>query len=383
MHIAWINHSADFTGGAESYIAATSAVLRKDGVRQTLLYDSSRWMEPRFTALFDAAFPLVEPVLQLRQLRPDITYVHQLASEELLPQILASGGKTVRFFHDHKLFCPREHKYKTLSQETCRETVGWNCYPCLGVINRNDKWPKVRLRTVPEVRREIDANLRLDAAVVGSEYMRGHLVAHGFSPERVHVVHPFVERHALHTPPIRESKQVLFAGALLRGKGLDILLRAMKRLEPAVTLRIVGTGKQESEFRALADELRISSRIEWSGKLSRQDLAQAYATATVVAVPSRSPETFGLVGPEAMLYETPVVASDVGGMGEWLVDGETGYAFPSGDEIALADQLRRLIGSSETASRFGARAKNRTETLFRQDRHLAALNAIFARLVNS
>ena len=98
--------------------------------------------------------------------------------------------------------------------------------------------------------------------------------------------------------------------------------------------------------------------------------------AAVIAVPSRAPETFALVGPEAMRYGTPVVASRVGGIEEWLCDGVTGLAVPPGDPVALASALDRLVGDVTLATRLGNAGQRAYQERFTPEHHVSLLIAL-------
>jgi glycosyltransferase involved in cell wall biosynthesis len=83
-----------------------------------------------------------------------------------------------------------------------------------------------------------------------------------------------------------------------------------------------------------------------------------------VVVPSLWPEPFGLVGPEAMAHGLPVIASRVGGIPEWLADGEVGFLFEPGDVQGLADRINRLLFDRALARRLGQQARARAGSRF-------------------
>jgi len=383
MHLLWINDRADFVGGAERYVAETARRLARRGIRSTLLYDVAGWTAPRFAEAFDAAFPRVDLSLQLADLRPDLVYVHQVRAPAPLEELARGGAPVVRFLHDHALFCLREHKYTAIGHRTCTRVTGPGCYACLGFLGRSERWPHVRLHSL----RELEADRRrhallLDAAVVGSRYMRDHVVAHGFPEGRVHVVPMFVEP----PPPVvavaRDPRELLFAGGLLRGKGVDLLLEAMARLPDGLRLSLAGEGPQRGELEALAGRLGLARRVSFLGRLDDGALRPAYARAACVVVPSRMPETFGLVGPEALLHGAPVVASRAGGVGEWLEEGVTALGFDPGDVGGLADAIRRVLADPEAARRMAREGARRIAERFSPAAHDEALLGLFERLVD-
>jgi glycosyltransferase involved in cell wall biosynthesis len=172
--------------------------------------------------------------------------------------------------------------------------------------------------------------------------MANHVVAHGFDKAKVHAI----PLYATAPPdgegsPEREKDLLLFAGQLIRGKGLDVLLHAMLKLGQSARLIVAGTGRQGKLFETMCDQLGLRHRVQFVGRLSRDQLHLLYRRATVVVVPSRYPETFGLVGVEAMSHGTPVIATTVGAIGEWLEDGCTGPAFHLTIAPALATPLVR------------------------------------------
>lgn len=382
MRVVWINDRADFVGGAERYVADAARLTQDRGHGAFLLYDALAWMNPAYTSGFDGAFPMVDVARQIRELKADVVFVHQLASPDRVRAIVESGVPAIRYFHDHRLFCLREHKYTTLGHETCTRPIGAHCYPCLGFVNKDRSRGGLRLRTVGELRSEHRDHDGFAGFMVGSAYMRDHVAAHGFDPGRITVNPPFVPA----PPPFegeapnRKPDRLLFVGALLRGKGLDVLLRAMPSIPAHVRLRVIGTGAQEQVYRRLVSELALADRVYFAGQASREFVHRAYAESTCVVVPSRTPETFGLTGPEALLHGTPAVASAVGGISEWLKDGETGFAFVSGDAADLARAVNAVLDAPDRAREVALRGKGYVETHFGAGTHADRLIAAFDRV---
>lgn len=381
MKIVWITKSAAFVGGAERHIADVVPLLATRGAVNYLLYDVNAPVDPEFASLFDCVFPLVDAERQFRELAPDIVYVHQISGKKPTELLAGSGIPSVRFFHDHAPFCLHGHKYTTLGRRTCARSLGAYClFPCLGPINKASGFPPIRIRTLSAARSELEANRGFNAFAVGSVYMKDHVVAHGFSPAAVRVLPMFAPAwdggpttDASVGDRIREENLLLFVGALLRGKGLDVLLSAMASLPGEVRLRVAGSGHQENMFRDQAQTLRLTDRVEFLGKVKRPDLEKHYQSATCVVVPSREPETFGLVGLEAFRHATPVVAALVGGTGEWLLEGITGYGFPSGDSKALAEAIRKVLDDPDAARKLGEAGRTLTTTRFTAERHAETL----------
>ncbi len=94
-----------------------------------------------------------------------------------------------------------------------------------------------------------------------------------------------------------------------------------------------------------------------------RDLSQLLREASVIVVPSRWPEPFGLAGPEALLHGRPVVAYRVGGIADWLVDGVNGFTVQCGDRAALFEAVRTLLETPARRLRWAERSDHGARTL--------------------
>ncbi len=385
MKILWITKTASFAGGAERYVADASKLMEARGARNWLLYDPDHRIDQDFASLFSGVFPRVESARQIASIAPDVLYIHQIPGVRATRELADSEVPAVRFFHDHAPFCLRGHKYTGFASRTCTRTLGAHCIvPCFGALNRSRGLPPVRIRTLASARRELAENRRFRAFAVGSVYMKDHVVAHGFAPAAVRVLPMFTSQGdspgkdgdpapSLGIPGARDPGRLLFVGALLRGKGLDILLRALALLPGTVRLSVAGSGAQETLFRTMAGRLGIPDRVDFLGRIPHAALATHYRSAACVVVPSREPETFGLIGLEAFRHGTPVVAARVGGIGDWLVEGRTGSGFEPGDAGDLAAVIARTLADPDRAAATAAAGADLLSTRFTRERHADAL----------
>lgn len=381
IRMLWINEASSFIGGCEQYIADSAELLFPLGVRSSLLYNPNGWTDPKFTGLFDEAYPMAALNRQIDELKPDIIYIHRLKGTGPLISILESGIPALRFYHDHGLFCLREHKYTAFRNRTCSRPIGLSCYPCGGFINRSSDWPGIRWSSLGSLRDEQKWNRKLHGFVVGSHYMGSHLESHGFDRAKILVNPLFIRKWPEEKALLRVPGKMVFAGQLIRGKGVDVAIRAMAKLPQFARLHIFGSGSQELKFRKLAQDCGLASRIVFEGKVSHDVLFDQYRTASLVLLPSRSPETFALAGIDAMSCGAPVVASDVGGIREWLLDGMNGFAVPPGDPGKLAEKARQLLENNQLQQEMSLRARESVQTRFMADRHMTSLLQFIKRLI--
>jgi D-inositol-3-phosphate glycosyltransferase len=163
-----------------------------------------------------------------------------------------------------------------------------------------------------------------------------------------------------------EDRMVLFVGRIEPLKGVDTLIHAManpkfRELHQPVHLAIIG-GEPEAlsenmseemvRLQALCDDLCMGNMVVFLGKRGQDTLPYYYSAAEVLVMPSLY-ESFGMVALEAMACATPVIASEVGGLGYLVKDGVTGYTIPDSDPNALSDRLSTLLMDSQLRKTMG------------------------------
>ncbi len=111
-----------------------------------------------------------------------------------------------------------------------------------------------------------------------------------------------------------------------------------------------------TRLQKLCDELAMGQTVVFLGKRGQDTLPYYYSAAEVLVMPSHY-ESFGMVALEAMACGTPVIASDVGGLGFLVQDGETGYTVPDGEPDKLCEKFSLLLGDHELRQKMGQRAE--------------------------
>lgn len=162
---------------------------------------------------------------------------------------------------------------------------------------------------------------------------------------------------------IRGEKIVLFIGRLIFAeKGLGVLLEAMAMIReqlPGVNLVIIGGGGEWDRLQAVIKELKLENNVQCVGKKPFADLRLYLNAVDALVVPSLWVEAFGQVTVEAMACGVPVVTSDVGGLPETNLDGQTGFVVPAGDAGKLAQAMVRILLDPELKANLGERARLR------------------------
>ncbi len=193
------------------------------------------------------------------------------------------------------------------------------------------------------------------------------------------IIPPGVDTSHFYPIPSDESKQfiglspedrmILFVGRIEPLKGLDTLIHAMSCLDLhglplPVHLAVIGgepnatpenMSNEMTRLQKLCDDLRMGGMVIFLGKRGQDTLPYYYSAAEIVVMPSLY-ESFGMVALEAMACGTPVIASEVGGLGYLVQNGITGYTIPDSDPEALCDKLALLLNDAALHQKMGVAA---------------------------
>jgi glycosyltransferase involved in cell wall biosynthesis len=170
--------------------------------------------------------------------------------------------------------------------------------------------------------------------------------------------------------PRKRHEDLLRALALVAGAGHDF--RAV----------LAGGGPLLDEMRALAASLGLEGRVELPGPLASSEVRQRLEGAAIACLPSASEGMPGALM-EAMATGVAVVATDVGGTNELVVDGESGLLVPAYDPPALARALGSLLGDRDERARIAAGGRERMERCFSLDVMVDAKERLFAELASA
>jgi glycosyltransferase involved in cell wall biosynthesis len=219
--------------------------------------------------------------------------------------------------------------------------------------------------------------------VANSHATRTRLEEHGYRD--VEVIHYGAPSCPMR-PPLAGPPTAIFAGRLVREKGVDVLLRAFAALAgdvPEAHLIIVGDGPERQALERLTDELDLRARVQLLGSVAHDQMIRVAAPAWVQVVPSRWDEPFGIVAAEAMMQGRAAIVTGTGGLAEIVADGDGGLHTPPGDVPALAAALRRLLTDRELAERFGKAARRRALAHFSEARFVDQFISLYERLLQS
>ena len=189
-----------------------------------------------------------------------------------------------------------------------------------------------------------------------SAYLRDVALQWGLEAERVSVLpNPAPEipdlqpRDHLRRDFGFDGNVLVFAGRLGPQKALDVALDALVEV-PGVDLVVAGDGPKRPALERRVAELRLNGRVRFLGSVSRETVLRLFRASDGSVLPSRW-ENFPHTIVEALAVGCPVIATEVGGVPEVVVDGENGLLVPAGDAPALAAAIARFFSDDDLRER--------------------------------
>ncbi len=317
--------------------------------------------------LFDGDAAPGERVGGALESNPDVVHLHQVYDPQLIDHLRAHAPVALSA-HGYSA-CPSSVYYFRPGRE-CTRARGAGCVPNMlvrGCMHTRD--PRDLPAMYASAGHRLEALRRADLVIAYSSAVARHLRTNGVGRQALVPLFTTMVAHEGRRPDA--GRTVVFAGRLVRPKGAHVLLRAARDVDAELVL--CGEGREAPALRALARRLGIEQRVAFKGWLAAEQLAVELAGASVVALPSLWPEPFGLVGIEALAAGRPVLASDTGGVSDWLQDGVSGVLVPPGDTRALARALNELLDDQPRREAMGEAGRSAVAACFSPERHVAAL----------
>ncbi len=195
---------------------------------------------------------------------------------------------------------------------------------------------------------------------VVSESTRAELLSHGFASDRLHLVPNAIDGAVFHTTgtPRSDAPLIGYLGRMKKYKSIDHLLRAfaiVHREHPEARLLLVGDGDVRPALAELAAQLHLGAAVQFTGFVPEAEKVRLLNQMHIVVNPSAK-EGWGLTVIEANACGVPVVASDVPGLRDSVVDGQTGFLYEYGNIEQLAEKIGLLLRDEHLRTRMAGEA---------------------------
>jgi glycosyltransferase involved in cell wall biosynthesis len=381
--IVHVNEKGGRFGGTEEYLELVTGELASRGVRSHL---ACGFLAGEVSPVLDSVevvdglgsrkigtHTAAELVEAIGRTEADVIYLHNLFDPAVVTALaeMPGRGPLVWYVHDHYLTCLSELRWRRDYHGACRERLGTGCLDAIRAGHCVLRYPERPLgRAELSERTALSRTLRaVDAVVVVSRFMQGLLRdAEPDAADRIHwlprPIRPLGPLHPRRRASPRDPAVITFAGRITPEKGLAQLINALATVpaDGPVELRIAGVVEHAGywdDCRSLlrdAVEANPQVRVSWLGHLDYPTTDELLRVSDIVVVPSQWPEPLGAVALEAMSAGAAVIASRIGGLDTWLVDGVNGVLVDPHDGPGWAGAIEALLQDPAHAQSLGGRA---------------------------
>jgi len=312
----------------------------------------------------------------MRRERPDVIHFHNtlpLVSPAGYYAAATEGVPVVQTLHNYRLLCPVALFFR--DGRVCEDCMG-KAVPWPGVVHRCYRGSRAASGVIAAMlttHRALGTWTKMvDVYVALTEFAQDKFIEGGLPAEKIVVKPNFVADDP--GPGGGSDGYALFVGRLSPEKGIETMLAAWDRLRTGVPLKIVGDGPLRDRV------IRAASRqpnVEWLGYKTVAEVHALMKRAGVLVFPSEWYETFGRVAVEAFAAGTPVIAANIGAVGELVEHGRTGLHFRPGDPEDLATRVGWALSHPAELGRMREEARAEYEAKYTAERNYRALMEIY------
>lgn len=395
MKVLHINEHLALKGGVETYLLSLLPLLEERGVTAEWMYgrgDHTLWPASHAIEGMGAVSFKDEDRVQrhvedrLHAVSPDVVHVHNVQNVGVLKAALGYGP-TIVTTHDYRGACPANTFFFRRTQTICsQDGAGLQCVPKTLIKHCVTPNPRYGRYYYHRARWMMDHADQFERVIAPSQGARRRHEQAGYPSDRLRVLPYFCPVAPLDRPrTVPDVPTLTYMGRVAPNKGVEAFVEAIGQLPPAVQGLMVGNfeGTAGDEVRSLARRAGCTDRLTLRPWAQRHEIASILDQTTLFVFPSLWPETLGIVGLEALARGVPVIASDVGGVREWLLDGKTGRLVPPGDPTAIAQAAQRLLADSSMLHQYGQQGIDHIRDRFLPSLHADQLVEIYREVAHA
>lgn len=322
----------------------------------------------------------------IKKVQPDLVHIHGFIHEmstSILPALKAAGLPVVQTLHDYKLVCPNTSFVS--NGRVCEACKGGKYYNMTRYRCKRGSLSASLLATAEmyfhEIFRLYQPNI--DLFICPSQFLADKMVEHGVR-KPLTVIPNFIRPDSFQ-PCYESDNYFVFAGRLVRMKGVLTLLEAMRRVKTDAELVIAGAGELEPELHQFVEQNNLTN-VRFVGHLNTADLSSLVQRAIFTVIASEGYENYPMTVIESFACGTPVIGSRIGGIPEQVMHGVNGLLFEPADAAGLAEQMQRLLDNRAEALEMGRAGRRQIESINGPDAHyeqtMAAYRSILPQAVN-
>lgn len=393
MKVLHVHNEIDCKGGTEVYLADIQNLLPEFGcgsdwiaIQNTV--NGWRWALQGDEWSYGSDEKLKEYIrdwVYINRIR--LICIHNLFHLPII-DFLFTLLPVVKFSHSPVIVCPGRDKYWRFSGKPCNKPYGIHCFYHIYSQGCSNRHPKRVISAWSYVHQELqNAKNKYERVIVMSDYNHDRLTECGVDSKRI-MINPYFTRDSNNSvnyrfPEGEDRINLLFIGRIVDGKGVIEMINAVSQLlmnMPKLHLNIIGDGPLTRQVKELIKELNLEGAITLHGWLPRSLINDFLAGCHLVLFPSTYPESFGIVGIEALMASKPVVGFNTGGVSTWLKDNYNGFLIAPGDLKGMGIAVERLLNDKDLYQTLSVQGRKMALDNFLPENHINKLIDLFNKI---
>jgi len=326
----------------------------------------------------------------LKKIKPDILHLHNfnILSFSVLQAAKILDIPTVLSIYDYWYFCPISMLFDN-DYNVCEKYHGLNCVDC---IKQKSNMPRTLLKLFLLLRKPVFNYFlnKIDAFVALSESSETILTNYGIKKEKVHKI-PLLfssKDFKLWKPEKLKKNLILYAGWVVRHKGLHILVKAMPEILkefPDAKLIAIGDNTIDKKYtNMILKEIKkhkLEKNVSLLGRLSDEDFNKFLGEGNIIVIPEQWENMSPVFLPQSMINGKPIVASNIGGIPEFLENNRNGLICKPNDPHDFAEKMIWMLKNKDSANKMGENAKKDISKVFNEDEISKNLTSLYNSLI--
>lgn len=308
--------------------------------------------------------------------KPDIVHLNNIR-HHLTPSILYpiknSKIPIVWTLHDYQLICPN---ISFLADgricERCKKIKYF--WPPIVKCKKGSLLASLMASVEHTIQRIIKVYDLVDVFICPSQFLRNKFAEYDFKKEKLITLNSFTDIDCRNENDTKEE-YCIFIGRISEEKGIKTLIDAVKNIE-SCSLKIVGDGPVLDKMISYVASHDIHN-VAFLGHKSRKEVIEIIRNCQFLIIPSEWYEVTGLVIFEAFTCGKPVVGAKIGGIPEFIKDGETGFLFEPGNSDELSRKIRYLTDNHEKVREVGKACRAYIQHELNPEKHYNKLMEIY------
>jgi glycosyltransferase involved in cell wall biosynthesis len=220
---------------------------------------------------------------------------------------------------------------------------------------------------------------KVDMFLFQSEFTRDIFVKFGFDIKKTHIIENSYDYSNI-KPIYNGENYILYFGRISKEKGIKTLIDSMRNL-PEIQIKIVGDGPQLEEYKKYSSE-KMLSNVTFLGPKWGSELKPIIEKSEFVILPSEWYDPSPYVVLQSFSYGKPVIASNIGGLKDLIINNENGLLFEPGNSNELSESIKKLIIDKKLIKKMGENARRILEYKNNPKRYYSNTMEVFNNLIN-